>query len=212
MRRSDGHFDLESWTDFVRYSLEEAARAGMQAHLDAGCDGCREIVDWLRSVVRTAAADAALNVPADVVANARSIFVPRQADPSWTERLRQLPVELVRQLAADLQPAGVRSTTFEGNRMLYRSGDYSVDLKIEAGAGESGEIVGQIVNELEQKETLEGVLVQVIASGKTLGETATNRFGEFIIAIPQGKKSTLRLALAGRDERIDIPMARTPRG
>jgi hypothetical protein len=109
--------------------------------------------------------------------------------------------------------AGVRSGASDAvdparDRMLFRAGDYSIDLKLEAPAGgEGGEIVGQLSCASPQPESVNGVLVQMVSGrGRTLGETTTNRFGEFFVDYAGQKNVTLRFALKARNQRIDLPL------
>ena len=60
--------------------------------------------------------------------------------------------------------------------------------------------------ERDRQENVEGIVVQVVCTGRTLGETSTNRFGEFVVEYPQGKAVILRLALRARGERIEVPL------
>ena len=90
--------------------------------------------------------------------------------------------------------------------MLFRAGDYVVDLQLDPpSSGSGGEIVGQIANDRVQ-ENLDGVIVEVIVPGRTVSETATNRFGEVVIEYSQNRNATLRFALAHRKQRSDLPL------
>ena len=208
------HFTGEQWCDFVRDTVSGAVRKKMLAHLESGCGTCRQTAEWLTGVVKLAGEDAAVQVPEPVVQTARALFQAQPAGFRWTDALRQIPARLMWTGQPGFQPAGVRSAPgvkSGSQRMLFRAGDYAVDLNCESGPGEQGEIVGQIANERDGNEMLEGILVQVIATGKMLGETATNRFGEFIIGTAQRKRCTLRLALRERNCRIDIAIPRPNR-
>jgi hypothetical protein len=81
-----------------------------------------------------------------------------------------------------------------------------VDLKLESAPHGRLEIVGQIARESDPQESLEGLVVQVVLSRGTVCETATNRFGEFLIESAHEKKATLRLGLKHRGQRIDLPL------
>ncbi len=203
------HFSDERWSDFVRSTVGEDARVPMQAHLQSGCAECAATVATLETVMRLATADLAHPVPLTSVEQARAIFEARAAR-SWLDSL-----EVIRATLApgfEWRLAGVRSggsvATAEGSRMLYRAGDYSIDLKLDAPAGgESAEIVGQISCEASPLESVHGVLVQMVsARGRTLGETTTNEFGEFFVDYAGGKNVTLRFALRPRNQRIDVPL------
>jgi hypothetical protein len=210
--QKNAHFDDQRWVDFVRGIAAEAVQKEMQTHLDSGCPSCRATFSWMGSVATLAAADSAILVPEDVVQKARELFVASPAPAGWIETLESIAAELISEVRWDWQPTGVRSggasaETPVGDRLLFRAGDYAVDLKIEPpSVSDAGEIIGQIANQVDQQENLEGVVVQMVVLGRTLGETATNRFGEFLIEYPTGKKATLRLALKHRGQRIDLPL------
>jgi hypothetical protein len=217
-QRQDGsrtpHFQDAQWVDYVRGLAGESLQQEIQNHLNSGCEDCKQTWAWMLSVAETGASDAQLKIPDEVVSRAKAIFRP--AETGWIEKLRSLAAELVTQVPLDFQPAGVRSLgTMEsksGDRFLYRAGKYAVDLKVELpGASESGEIIGQIANEQDAADNLSGVLVQIVVPfkqtlGKTIGETETNRFGEFLMEYPSAKSAILRFALKQRGERIDLPL------
>ncbi len=197
------HFSEGLWIDFVRRVTAPADAIAMSAHLASGCPRCCQAVEWLSVVAGVGATGAAQAVPPELVAIARALFVPRE---NWAEKLERLAATLIWQQQPGLLAQGVRSLAQAGQRVLYRAGDYSVDLNLEGMAREPGEIVGQITNEQDGLEMLDGVVVQVLSGGETLVETATNRFGEFIIEYPAAKKSMLRFALRHRGQRIDLPL------
>ena len=98
----------------------------------------------------------------------------------------------------------------ESNRVVYRAGDYSVDLSMESeDSADRREMVGQISRELDPQATLAGVIVQVLAAGKPVSETTTNRFGEFMIELPQRNSVVLRFAMKQQGHRIDLPLKTT---
>ena len=210
MKRVAAHFSLERWAEFVQSRVAEPDWGVMERHLAVGCQACQETIKWVQAIANSARNDAAIEVPTDLVTSVRSLFAPAPVGSRWTDALREISGVIVRQMTADWQPVGVRSLASEENRVLLRAGAYAVDLNIEPTSRESAEIVGQIVNE-KAPQLLDQVLVQIIAAGKTLCETSTNRFGEFIITFPQGKNSILRLAMRDQGERIDVPLTKTRR-
>ncbi len=203
---TDKHYSDEQWADFVRGIGAPTLIVGMQSHLDLVCPSCLQIVKLLSIVEKAAIADSTFTVPQALVDQAAELFQPEVSVSNWTDRLLELPLILFRQQRNDWVPQGVRSTGVEGSRILYRAGDYALDLNLETAPGEPGEIIGQIVNEQDQSQSLENLLVQVVSGGKTVGETTTNSFGEFIIRLPQRGKAVLRFALPISGRRIDIPV------
>lgn len=215
------HFSEQQWSDFVRGVSEGQGAREIQAHLASGCDACRATAHRFEAVARFAVADSALPVPGDIVQRAREIFQTTSQSGShsgshsaWIDSLQSVVAELVASARMDWQLAGVRSlegdiTECVGDRLLYRAGDYAVDLKLDPpSTGERGELIGQITNERDHLESLADVLVQIVVLGQTLGETATNRFGEFVIEMPPAnrKSATLRFALKHSGQRIEIPL------
>ncbi len=199
------HFSAEKWSDFVRNQSPPPEREAMQAHLENGCAKCGETVAWLNDVVKQAAFDSSFEVPSESVARARSIFqAPESRD--WVDRLQQLVAELVTETHPDWQPAGVRSGAVDCIRMLYRAGDYAVDLNVESLSGNGCDIVGQIANERDAKDDLGGVLVQLVSAGRTVGEAETNQFGEFVLEQPDLSNTVLRIALRNQGKRIELPL------
>jgi hypothetical protein len=202
------HFSEQRWGDFVRGLADEDHRQEMQAHLESGCAQCLEIANHLGLVAKLGASDSAHEVPQDVLNHALGIFEPAPVS-TWMDSLTPVIAELISSSRGDWQLAGVRShsASVGDDRMLFRAGDYSVDLALDPPlAGTAGEIVGQIANELDQDEKLDGILVQMVVAGRTLGETSTNRFGEFLMDYPAKKNATLRFALKHRGQRIDLPL------
>lgn len=200
------HFTTEQWSDFVRQALAPADDLAMRTHLRAGCSPCAATVAWLTQVALFAAEEPAHAVPPSLSHAAVSLFQAPPTAASWTNTLERLVATLVWQQEPTLLAHGVRSSTQIGQRVLYRAGHYTVDVNVDRQPGEPGEIIGQIANEQDVQETMEGILVQVVSTDRTLVETATNRFGEFIIEYPSAKNAILRLALRDRQHRIDLPL------
>jgi len=198
------HFSAEEWSDYVRGLSPPGERDRMKEHLDSGCGPCRETVAWLSDVVRIAADEPGVDPPEEVVARARAIFAaPEPKD--WIERLEQIAAKLVFDSQRDLQPAGVRAVAADSLRLLYRAGEYSVDLMLEP-AEDSCEIIGQIVNESNEADDLSGAVVQIVTAGQTVAETETNQFGEFMIEQPEIRNGILRIALKRYGKKIDLPL------
>ena len=212
--RKPGHFSEAQWADFARHIGAEEMLRAMQAHLETGCDACRSLAAPLVTVARMAVGERTLVISEELLMRARAIAEPSPVAPGWIESLVAITAQLIQSGPLDWQSAGVRSlgeaTGPAGDQMLFRANDYAVHLRIETLlGGEAAEIVGEIVNEQQQGEVLEGIPVQMIARGQTISETATNRFGEFLIEYPIRKNTTLRFALKHRGQRIDLRLGAT---
>ena len=208
-----GHFSEALWADFARHAGSEGGRGEIQSHLDAGCEQCKATAHLFLAVATVAVNDRKLVIPREVVERAKEIAKTAPAISGWIENLTVIVAHLIHSSPLNWQPSGVRSLGENagpvGSRMIFRAADYAVYLKVEAlPGGETAEIVGEIANEREHEESMEGIPVQTVARGKTLSESATNRFGEFLIEYPIRKHATLRFALKHRGQRIDLPLGR----
>jgi Putative zinc-finger len=203
------HPGAEQWADFVRRLPMPTEQAALREHLDS-CPECRSVVEGLETLVKVAALDAEIVIPPSVTARAYALFQVQTPSRDWLQALRKLAAELVFDDRLDPLPAGLRSGTMAltafVRQLTYRAGDYDVDLRLEPVAAGGSEIAGQIANRHDHKEPLEGSIVQVIAGGKTVGETETNRFGEFLLEQPVRPNGTLRIALRPGGFRIDLPL------
>lgn len=206
------HFSEHLWSDFARGIAPAEQLERMQAHLDSGCDACRETARLLGWVARTGAQDSALIVPQDEVNEAVALFA-QGPSAAWIEKLVPLVAELVSSVSQDWQFAGMRaaSSVSGAQRMLFRAGDYAVDLELEPPlAAEPGRIVGQILSRPDltagPARQMEGILVLLLGGGRTLGQTSTNQFGEFLLDHNAYRSATLRFAMKQQGQRIDLPL------
>lgn len=197
--------------DFVRGLSSPDSRSAMQAHLDSGCDACRQQQQFLMQVAETGKASAA-EVPDDLILSVRRLFA-RQPTPGWIDQLQTWVAELVSRVPLHVHPAGVRSLDsgvqrWSGERLLYQAGVYTVDLKLDPPlTSGAGDIIGQISDRRTDAEPLENVLVQVQVAGRIVAETSTNRFGEFLVTGPaRPKRAVLWLALREAGCRIEVAL------
>lgn len=218
------HFNEGLWADFVRGVLDDALRTEMELHLRTGCAGCQATVDWMREVEAVASIDRTVEIPQEWITRALEVFPQGAVRNNWIQDLATTMAELIFQTGPDWRPAGVRSaagTTVFGvdesspaaGRVVYRAGDYRVDVSFETpSANEPGEIVGQISCETDPSRSVEGFLVQAASAesqGRLLGETTANRFGEFVMDYPFVERATLRIASRERGLRIEFPLGVT---
>jgi len=197
------HFSDEHLCDFVRGLLPAADQAATQAHLNSGCGSCARTVGLFAAVSAAFLTD----VPADLTAAAVAVFEQASNETDWIENLTPLLPRLILGPGIGLQLAGIRAGGITSARAVYRAGHYSVDLSLESPeAADRREMVGQISDDLDPKKTLAGVVVQVLSAGRTVSETATNRFGEFVIELPAKSRVVLRVALKQEGHRIDLPL------
>ena len=199
------HYNVAQWSDYVRRVGAEAERAGMRRHLESGCAKCHETVAWLESVAELAAFDATIQIPNDVLLRAQAIFEP-SASVRWTADLKQLVATLVAQASPEWQPAGLRSGAGTGIRTVYRAGEFSVNLQVEASGNEgTADIAGQIVHQGDPQAGADA-LVQIIAADQVLAHAEANQFGEFLFEQAPRRNAILRIAMKRFGVRIDLSL------
>ena len=205
------HLDATEWIDYVRGVMPDGQKCLAQEHLAAGCHGCEETVTWLSRLQATAARE--VEVPEYAVLAAKSIL--RSVGAETRERakliLRKLKGILVYDSLTDLQPVGARSLPLGcGTRMLlFRAGEYSVDLRLEAEPERTGwTLVGQLSNDDNPADAMSNLPVLVIAGKKIVGKTFSNEFGEFILPDLPRQRLRLCVPLAHEGEQIDLALNR----
>ncbi len=198
------HYSTEQWADFIREVMPLDQGVAMEAHLRSGCNEClREAAVWGR--VREVAAREAIYTPPDfAVRVARSLQVARQPRPVTT--LGTMLAELIWDSRREFVLAGVRTLSASPQQMLYRAGDFAIDMRIEPIAGGSRfVVVGQILNSARPDEQVRDIPVAVEMEGRAAGTGRTNDHGEFRVEFDGGSYVRLRVAL-GSEADILIPV------
>lgn len=198
------HFPEGAWSDFVRDVAPAPVRAGMEQHLRSGCAECAASLQFVRELADFARHEESVQVPADLVASAVSLFRPRQPE-NWLETLERLTAELVRDLCAECQLAGVRSAGGGPRRLAYQAGPYGLDISLEPACSAGlHAVTGQIGH--PGGEELGGAVVQVCVDGAVVAETRANSFGEFVAEYPAGLAVELRIGLLASGRRLDVSL------
>ncbi|MGD0581028.1 MAG: hypothetical protein ABSC08_19145 [Bryobacteraceae bacterium] len=125
--------------------------------------------------------------------------------------LRRIKATLVYDSLFDLQPAGARSLPLGcGSRMLlFRAGEYSVDLRLEAEPERfNWTLVGQLSNDDNPTDAMSNLPVLVMAGKKVVGKTFSNEFGEFVLPDLPRQRLRLCVPLASQGQQIDLALSR----
>src|ERR1017187_2932888 len=188
------HFDVNKWVDYVRGVMPEEQVCLAAAHLGEGCPACVATASWLQKVTDSAGREVVVSDQLAALARAIMIPKPRASDDRARVVRRRRKAALVYDSMFDLQPAGARSLPLGcGSRMLlYRAGEYSVDLRLEAEPEHPGfTLVGQLSNDEHPSDDMADLPILVMAGKKVVGKTFSNEFGEFIL--PDLPRQRLRL-------------------
>jgi hypothetical protein len=102
----------------------------------------------------------------------------------------------------------VRSTETANRQLLYRSGDYSVDLQIAPSGRSKLDLIGQVLKEREPSfESVSGLKLDIAGSGRVLLTTVTDEVGEFKVSGIEPGIYDLRVQLPeGSITLRDVPM------
>ena len=201
------HLDSTEWIDYVRGVMPEAQARFAAAHLSDGCLTCGDTANWLSRLTESAARE--VIVPDAVVNVAKAILGARVRETEDLTRvvLRRLKAALMYDSMFDLQPAGARSLPLGcGSRMLlFRAGEYSVDLRLEAEPEHlNWTLVGQLSNDDNPSDEMSNLPVLVMAGKKVVGKTFSNEFGEFILPDLPRQRLRLCVPLASEGQQLSL--------
>jgi len=179
---------FERLVDFLDERLEEAEAAAVATHLATSCSVCAETTGWYERVRVVAASDDSVAPPSWVFKRALRILDTQRHRPRLTERIGQAIASLVFDSFARPALAGVRSTETANRQLLYRAGDYSVDLQIAPSEHSRADLIGQVLKEGEPSfESVSGLKLDIARSGRIVSSAVTDEMGEFkISSIEQG--------------------------
>jgi hypothetical protein len=209
MTRLVKHLTAADAADFVRGVATAALRRRIERHLASGCARCARAVALYRTIASTARQEPQWDPPAGVLARASEIFsIPerRQVAPLRRRLLPRLIFDSLRQPL----PAGVRASNSVTRHVLYRAGDFFIDLRIDREHGAPRvSIVGQVApREAPQPNTpLEPVSVLLIDRRTVVARPPVNAFGEFHFDYDAHAQVRLRILLGERTG-LDLPLAR----
>jgi hypothetical protein len=196
------HYDITDWLDLLRGVTHLDRLATMESHR-LGCSSCRDTIAWAQRLLSAARSDHQIEVPTQVIHNARAIFALRRLDAV------KLRTRLLARLTFDSfnQPAlqGVRSEQRSDVRhLLYEIDPYLIDLRLEHERGAAAiSMIGQIHHAAHLDARVPQMPITLTANEEIVATTVCNEFGEF--ALEYASRSSLCLQLGGEeDSRTEI--------
>ena len=193
---------FETLIDFLDDRLTVAEAESVAAHVEAGCDRCAETRDWYENVRLIASSDESVEPPPWILKRAIRIF-ENQPRPGVMERIGAAVASLVFDSFARPAVAGVRSTETAARQMLYRAGNYSVDLQIESSGQSLCELKGQVLREGEAAfESVRRLTLELTGESETRS-AVTDQMGEFAFGAVRPGDYELRIKMA--EGTITIP-------
>jgi len=216
------HFRDEEWLDYVRGLSPEPQRAAMERSLSEGCQDCRKIFAFWRLTLEVGARESACHVPDDAVdaaVDASAVWIRRYRLRSTARKSRRIFDSFLRPALAGVRgasgvggragargAAGFLGASAGARRLLAVSGQWTIDLRLEAAGDNRVLMVGQVLRSGEQTGAPGAGEAIVMRGDDTLARTAANQFGEF--QLQYGAGQNLRLYVEIPDERpivVELP-------
>jgi hypothetical protein len=161
-----------------------------------------------RNIASTAREERQWDPPAEVLNRATEIFtIPkRRVEPLTRRLLPRLVFDSFRQPL----PAGVRASNSLTRHVLYRAGDFFIDLRIDREHGAPrASIVGQVAPRTAAKAAAAAKPVSVLLLDRRciVAQPPVNAFGEFHFDYDAHAKVRLRILL-GEKAGLDLSLSR----
>ena len=201
--RESKHFASEEWADLANGQVPRERKEFMQRHLKTGCEDCASLLALWERVGQTAQRESGYQPPESAVRHVRSAFT-MLVEPKKTRKAFEIPRLVFDSL---WQPAmGVRASADAPRQVLYRAGDFAVEMRIEPQPGsQQVNIAGQVSIATAPGEGIAKVPVVISSAKGMLAEGSTNEFGEFHLAVVL--EDGLRLSLdVPNGRQVSIPL------
>lgn len=195
---------FERLIDFLDGRLGTSSAAEVATHLDSGCVTCSSDREWYQALKSVAASDESVEPPAWVFKRALRIFSEAgRTRTTVANRAGRLIASLFFDSASQPAMAEARSSGADGRQLLYRAGDYSVDLQVIPVDQNRLDMTGQILREGEFLfESVAGLSVHLVDATGGDYSRVTSDHGEFNI---NGlKPGTYDLRINVRGSRVTI--------
>jgi hypothetical protein len=198
-----GHYSSEEWVDLARGVGSKDLKEAMEGHLKT-CEKCSKVFSMWRRVNDIAHRQEGTEPPDAAVRTVKGMYAihgPRPHHP-----LKTLAAQLLfDSLQIPLQ-AGIRSSGTDVRQLLFGSGGYRVDLRIEPQMdSDKVSLIGQVLNVANPGKTVVSAPVALVQGGKVLAKSLTNQLGEFQLEYDLESRSELKVTLPGNAQ-VSIPL------
>ena len=173
------HYSMQDCVDFARGVLEESVIAQMQQHLDEGCDKCSKNIEVWRHVMKFAKKEGQCAPPESSIRLVEASFAIRQLMSARTKKFELATLVFD---SSEVTPitAGVRSSAASARQLLYKSGSFCIDMRMQPKPGsDSVVLMGQLLDSSRPAHGIGDVPVSLLCEGDTLSHKTTNQVGEF---------------------------------
>lgn len=195
---------FERLIDFLDERLASSSAAVVAAHLDTGCSHCASDRAWYESLKRVAASDDSVEPPPWVLKRALRVFEETgRARTTVASRAGRMIASLLFDSLSRPAMAGVRSSGTDERQLLYRAGDYSIDLQVTTAGQHHSNLAGQILREGEFSfESVAALPVELSGESGSRYSSVTSDRGEF--SISSLELGTYELRIDARGSQLTI--------
>ncbi len=200
---------FERLIDYLDGRLTGTEANHLSAHLATDCNACAETHIWYVNLKAVVASDDSCEPPPWVLKRAIRMFETERARPRLVERVGQKIAALLFDSLTRPAVAGVRSTETANRQLLYRAGDYSIDIQVAPSDQSRADLMGQVLKEGETAfQSVAGLELSLSRKDGTVCSVVTNEMGEFKIkAIQQGNYDLSVVTPGGVISVHDLPIA-----
>jgi hypothetical protein len=200
---------FERLIDYLDGRLTGAEADNLSAHLATNCHACADTRNWYENLRAVVAGDDTCEPPPWVLNRAIRMFETERARPRLVERVGQKIAALLFDSLTRPAIAGVRSTETANRQLLYRAGDYSIDIQVAPSDQSRADLIGQVLKEGETAfQSVAGLALSLSREDETVCSIVTNEMGEFkISAIQQGEYDLNVVTPEGIISVYDLPIA-----
>jgi hypothetical protein len=190
------HFTDKAWLDFARRLLPAETMSRMRAHLESGCEKCAELSALWEAVTEIVRRQSDYEPRESAVNAAKAAYAARQwSSASAFEGIARLIFDSFVDAVA---LAGIRSISSTARHLLYQTGSWTIDVRLDTESGRRMTIAGQVLAcEVESAPDLHGKAI-LMRGETTVAQTSTNEFGEFQIVCDCGSDLRIRLQISGK--------------
>lgn len=201
-RGKKGHFALEELADFAR-NIGPAERLDAIKQHVGGCRKCAKQAETWQRVAQAAHRLPASEPPDGTVRVVKALYAAHA--PEKVKGVKSFVADLLFDSALAAAQSGVRSTTANPRQLLFGSGDYRIDLRIEPQDDvEKVALLGQVLYAKNPGRDLGCVAVSLSEGNRVLAQSQTNRLGEFQLQCDLKPNLLLRVMLP--EAQLAIPL------
>jgi hypothetical protein len=154
----------------------------IRGHLHEGCESCRQYLDKIQTTLAAAASREPVGLPDWLLDQAMNLLASH-VRPTGESRLERIPAILLVDSYSEGPLVGFRSAGAMPRQMLYRAGDYNVNLAITCtGRAQGIDIMGQPIPLRSDVDMLAEAEVELLKSLIVVSATRSNEFGAFILS------------------------------